>query len=61
MFIKKFKVALQYLYNVFILFNIVFNLKHKFKLKIDPKLRTFENLEEIWKTSKKILNNKWQP
>ena len=31
-----FKVALQYLFNLFILFNIVFNLKLNFKLKIDP-------------------------
>ena len=41
------KVPLQYLFNVFILFNIVFNHKLNFKLKIDPKMRTFKNLEEI--------------
>ena len=45
-----FKVALQYLFNVFILFNIVFNLKLNFILKIDQKMRTFKNLDEIWKT-----------
>ena len=47
-----FKVALQYLFNVFILFNIVFKLY--FKLRKDPKIGTFKNLE-------KILKNKWQP
>ena len=41
------KVALQYFFNVFILFNLVFNLKFNFKLKIDPKMRTLKNLEEI--------------
>ena len=53
--------ARQYLFNVFILFNTVFNLKLNFKLKIDPKRCTFKNLEEIKKTCKKILKNKWQP
>ena len=24
-------------------------------------MRTFKNLEEIWKTWKKILKNEWQP
>ena len=38
-----FKVALQYLFNVLILFNTVFN----FKLKIDPKMRTFKNPEKF--------------
>ena len=42
-----FKVSSQYLFNVFILFDIVFNLK---LLKIDPKMLIFKNLEEIWKT-----------
>ena len=46
------KVALLYLFRVFILFNIVFNLKLNFKLKIDPKMRTFKMLEEVWKTHK---------
>ena len=40
-----FEVSLQYLFNVFILFNTVFLLK--FKLKVDPKTRTFKNLEKI--------------
>ena len=48
-----FKVILQYLINVFILFNTIFYIKLKFKLKIDPKMRTFKNLEEILKTWKK--------
>ena len=48
-FLKKIlNVALQYLFNAFILFIIVFNLKLNFKLKIDPKMRTFKNLEDIW-------------
>ena len=47
-----YKVALQYLFNVFILFNTVFYLKLNFKLKIDPKMNTFKNLEEILKTWK---------
>ena len=46
-----FKVELQYLFNVFIQFDIIFN--HQL-LKIDPKMRTFKNLEEIWKTWKRI-------
>ena len=47
MFLLKntFKVALQYFFNVFILFKTV----SYFKLKIDPKMCTFENQEEIWK------------
>ena len=42
-----FKVVLEYLFNVFILFNTVFYLKLNFKLKIDLKMCTFKNLEEI--------------
>ena len=41
-----FKVPLQYLLNVFILFNTVFYLKLNFKLKIDEKcvvLKTWKN------------------
>ena len=38
------KEALQYLFNGFILFNTVFNLK---LLKIDPKIGIFKSLEEI--------------
>ena len=53
-FIKKsFKGALQYLLNVFIQLNAVFNLKINLKLKIDPKMCTFENLEEFLKSRKK--------
>ena len=40
-----FNVALQYLLNVFLLFNMIFQLKLNFKLKLDPKKRTFKNLE----------------
>ena len=43
----KLKVALQYLFNVFILFNTGFYLKLNLKLKIGPKLCTFKNLEKI--------------
>ena len=54
-FIKNlYKVALENLFNAFILFNTVFNLTLKFKLKIAPKMHTFKNLEEIWKTWKKF-------
>ena len=42
-----FRVPLQYLFNIFILFNTIFNFK---LLKIDPKMRFFKNLEEILKT-----------
>ena len=48
------KVALQYLFNKLILFNIVFNLKLNSKLEIDSKMRTFKNLEETLKTLKKF-------
>ena len=39
-----FKVALQYLYNFFIQFITVFNLKLNSRLKIDPEMCTFKNL-----------------
>ena len=42
--------TLQYLFNVFILFDTVFNPK---LLKINPIMHIFKNLEEIWKTCKK--------
>ena len=41
-----FKVILQYLFNVFILFNTVSYIKLNFKQKIDPKMCTFKNLEK---------------
>ena len=44
-----FKIALEYLFNVFILLNTVYYLKLNFKLNIDTKICTFKNLEEIWK------------
>ena len=46
------KVALQYLINVFILLNAVSYIEINLKLKINPKMCTFKNLEEIWKTWK---------
>ena len=36
------------------LFNTVSYIKLELKLKINPKIITFKNLEEIWKTWKKI-------
>ena len=58
-FKNTFKVFLQYLFNVFILFKIIFNLKLNLKQKIDPKMRTYKNLEEICKTWKKFRKNEW--
>ena len=49
-----FKVNLQYVFNVFILFNTVSYINLNFKLKIDPKMCIFKNLEEIDKTWKKF-------
>ena len=40
-------VGLQYLFNVFILFNTVLYFKLIFKLKIDPKVCDFNNLKKI--------------
>ena len=56
-----FKVTLQHLLNVFVLFNTVSFIEINLKLKIDPKMFTFKNLEEIWKTWKKFRKNEWQP
>ena len=44
-----FKVALQYVFNVFILFNTVSHLKLNSKLKLDPKMCAFKNLENFLK------------
>ena len=52
--LNTFKVALQYYFNVFVLFNTVFYLILKFKLKIDPNMCTFKNLEEIWKPGQNL-------
>ena len=42
--------------------NPVFNtLKLNFKLKLDSKMCTFKNLEEILKPWKKFAKNIWQP
>ena len=56
-----FKVTLQHLLNVFVLFNTVSFIEINLKLKIDPKMFTFKNLEEIWKTWKNFRKNEWQP
>ena len=53
-FLNTFKLALQYLFNVLLLFNTVFYFKLNFKLKIDPKMSFFKNLEKIWKTWKNL-------
>ena len=47
-----YKVTLQYLINVWTLFNTVSYIEIVLKLKIDSKVCTFKNLEEIWKTWK---------
>ena len=44
------EVALQYLFDIFILLDTVSYLQINFKLKIDTKRCTFKNLEEILKT-----------
>ena len=49
-----FIVALQYPFNVFVLFNTVFNLNLNLNKKKRPKNAYFKNLEKIWK-------NEWQP
>ena len=60
-FIEKHKkVTLHNLQNFFILFNTFSYIKLNFKLNLDPKMCTFNNLEEIWKTWKKFLKNEQQ-
>ena len=51
-----FKVALQYPFDAIILFNTDFYLKPEFKLKIDPKMFTFENLKQNCKKQLAILS-----
>ena len=53
------KVTSHYLFNVFILFNTVSYIE--INLKINPKMCTFKNLEEIWKTWKKIWKTSGNP
>ena len=43
------KVALQYLYNLFILFKTVYYFQLNLKLKIDPKMCTFKNMKKFGK------------
>ena len=56
-----FKVALQYPFNVLIVFKTVSYFKLILKLKVDPKKCTFKNLEEIRRTWKRFGKNDWQP
>ena len=56
-----FKKALQHLFIEFTLFNSVSYFKLEVKLKINSKMHTFKNLEEIWKSWKNFWKNKWQP
>ena len=56
-----FKGALQYLFNVFLPFNIVYFLKLNFKLKIDPKMCNFKNLEEIYNPEKFLKKTSGNP
>ena len=53
------KVTSQYLFNVFILFITVSYIE--INLKINPKMCTFKNLEEIWKTWKIFLKASGNP
>ena len=48
------KLALKYLFNVFVLLKTDSYINLNFKLKIDPKKCTFKDLE-------KIRKNEWQP
>ena len=48
-----FKVALQYLFNVFILFNTVY-LKLNFKLQTDPKVCNFKTWRKFLKPGKNL-------
>ena len=43
------KVTLQHLLNVFVLFNTVSVIEINLKLKVDPKMFTFKNLEKFLK------------
>ena len=52
-----FKVALHFLFNVFILFNTVSYIEITLKLKIDPKMCTFKNLEKVLKKQVATLTN----
>ena len=55
------KVALQCLFNIFILFNTVSYLNLNFKLKVDPKMCTIKNLREIWKPGKNFEKTSGSP
>ena len=52
-----FKVALEFFFNVFILSNTVSYLKLNLKLKIDPKMYNFKNLEKICQRHLVTLSN----
>lgn len=51
---KIFKVILQYLFNVFILFNTVPYIKFNFKQNIDPKMCTLKTWKKFGKPVKKF-------
>ena len=58
------KVALQYLYNLFILCKTVYYFQLNLKLKIDPKMCTFKNMKKFGKLGiikkKKSDNPYWE-
>ena len=57
--------SLSFKQNFFVIIIIFFfhkkHIKLNFKLKIDPEICNFKNLEEILKTWKKLGKNEWQP
>ena len=60
-FLNPYKVTLQHLLNVFVLFKTVSFIEINLKLKIDIKMFTFKNLEEIWKTWKNFEKTSGNP
>ena len=53
------KIALQYLFNDFKLFNSFFNLKLNFKLRVDPKMHTFKSCKFL-ENLEKNCKNEWE-
>ena len=56
-----FKVTLQYLINIFILFNTVSYIEIRLKLKIDPKICTFKNRKKLRKPGKNFEKTSGNP
>ena len=56
-----FKVTLQYLFNVFILFNTVSYIEINLKLKVDPKMCTFKNLKKFGTPGKSFEKTSGKP